>query len=150
MRKSPWKAANMTAASLNHDPEPFTRAPTLLCVDDDLDAPGAIELWLRRFDVTLVRAFDGMEGFGEALAHKPDLILMDLDMPYGDGMSMLECFRRNAQTEHIPIIILTGMRDPKLRRKLISMGADQFLMKPVQFDDLMHEISHFINLSERR
>jgi DNA-binding response OmpR family regulator len=42
------------------------------------------------------------------------------------------------------------MRDPKLRRKLISMGADQFLTKPVQFDELMHEISRFINLTERR
>jgi DNA-binding response OmpR family regulator len=125
------------------------RAPTILCIDDDLDIVGAIELRLRGYDVNLVRAFDGMEGFGEAVMCKPDVIVMDLDMPYGDGMTMLECFRRNPDTENTPVIILTGLSEPTLKQRLLKMGANQFLRKPVRFDELKQELEEFISLRER-
>jgi CheY-like chemotaxis protein len=123
--------------------------PTVLCIDDDLDVVCAIELRLREYDVNLVRAFDGMEGFGEAVTCKPDVIVMDLDMPYGDGMTMLECLRRNPDTENTPVIILTGLSDATLKQRMINLGANQFLRKPVRFDDLKRELEQFVEIRAR-
>ena len=124
-------------------------APTILCIDDDPDVSGAIERRLSKYDVHLIRAFHGMHGYAEALAHKPDLIVMDLAMPSGDGATILECLRRNRQTAGIPVIVLTGMRDRRLRHKLLNLGASQFLRKPILLDELTHELGRFVDLHER-
>ncbi|HWB09276.1 MAG TPA: response regulator [Pirellulales bacterium] len=139
----------MIPTSQHQDDMIESGTPTILCIDDDLDVLGAVELRMREFDVNLVRAFDGMEGFGEAVTCKPDVIVMDLDMPYGDGMTMLECFRRDPDTEKTPVIILTGLNDPTLKQRMIDMGANQFLRKPVRFDDLKQELEQFISLRPR-
>ena len=123
--------------------------PTILCIDDNPDVSYAIELHLRAFDVRVVRAFHGMHGFAEASRHHPDLIVMDLAMPNGDGATILECIRRNARVAATPVIILTAMRDPVLKRRLFALGADGFLSKPLSFDDLAHEISRFVDLHPR-
>jgi len=124
-------------------------APTILCIDDDPEVSGAIERRLSRYDVQLIRAYHGMHGFAEALAHKPDVIVMDLAMPSGDGATILECLRRNQQTAAIPVIVLTGMRDRRLRQRLLNLGANQFLRKPILLDELTHELGRFVALRER-
>jgi CheY-like chemotaxis protein len=90
-----------------------------------------------------------MHGYAEALAHKPDVIVMDLVMPSGDGATILECLRRNRQTAAVPVIVLTGMRDRRLRHKLMNLGANRFLRKPILLDELMDELSRFIELRDR-
>lgn len=125
------------------------RTPTVLCIDDDLDVLNAIEQSLRKFDVKLLQAVDGMEAFGEAMLQKPDVVVMDLDMPYGNGMMMLECFRGELQTQATPIIILTGMGGSKLKQKAISLGVNRFLQKPCAFEKLRREMEQFITLRER-
>ena len=125
-----------------------TGTPRILCVDDDPDLQTSIELRMRKYDVDIERAFHGMQGVVEASKILPDLILMDLAMPYGSGEYLLEVIRRNAATSEIPIIVLTGMRDQKVKNQVLSMGADAYLNKPVQFDELVHQISRFIDLRE--
>lgn len=121
----------------------------ILCVDDDPDISQNIQLRLSEYQVDVKRAFFGMQGFWEAITATPDLIIMDLAMPNGDGRFVLESLRNNSQTADVPVIILTGMRDKKLRSEMFKLGADQFLTKPVRFDDLFHEISRFISLQKR-
>src|SRR5687767_1275886 len=111
-------------------------APTILCIDDDPEVSGAIERRLSKYEVHLIRAFHGMHGYAEAIAHKPDVIVMDLRMPSGDGATILECLRRNQQTAAIPVIVLTGMRDRRLKHRLLNLGADEFLCKPLLLDEL--------------
>jgi DNA-binding response OmpR family regulator len=124
-------------------------APTILCIDDDPEVSGAIELRLSRYDVHLIRAFHGMHGYAEALAHKPDVIVMDLRMPSGDGATILECLRRNQQTAAIPVIVLTGMRDHRLKQTLLNLGANEFLCKPLLLDELTRSLGRFVDLHER-
>lgn len=131
-----------------HGPAPRP-APRVLCIDDDPDVSDAIARRLSRYDVDLIRAFHGMHGYAEALAHKPDVIVMDLVMPSGDGATILECLRRNRQTAAVPVIVLTGMRDRRLRHKLMNLGANRFLRKPILLDELMDELSRFIELRDR-
>ena len=79
----------------------------------------------------------------------PDLILMDLAMPHGNGEYLLDVIKRNEQTADIPVIVLTGMRDNQMKRRLMRIGAAQYLTKPLRLDDLVHEISRFVDLQER-
>jgi len=129
-------------------PSTGTPTPRILCVDDDPDIQTALELRMRPYDVELDHAFYGMQGIVEAVKKHPDLILMDLAMPNGNGEYLLECVKKNRETAHIPIIVLTGMRNPALKRQLLSAGADVFLQKPIQFDELLHELGRFIDLQK--
>jgi len=124
-------------------------SPTILCIDDDPEVSGAIERRLSQFDVHLIRAFHGMHGYAEALTHKPDVIVMDFRMPRGDGATILECLRRNRQTASIPVIVLTGMRDRRIRHHLLDLGADAFLQKPLPLEELMRTLSRFVELRKR-
>ena len=101
------------------------------------------------FDVQVLRSFHGMQGFTAALKQLPSVIVMDVAMPNGDGATVLECLKRNRDTAAIPVILLSGMRDPRLPRRMFELGADQFLHKPVHCDVLRHELSRFIVLRER-
>jgi chemosensory pili system protein ChpA (sensor histidine kinase/response regulator) len=122
--------------------------PTILCIDDDPEVSGGIERQLRDYDVRVIRAFHGMHGYAEALAHRPDVIVTDLRMPSGDGATILECLRRNRQTVDVPVIVLTGMRDRRLRHKLQDLGANAFLYKPLPPDELIQTLRRFVELRE--
>ena len=104
-----------------------TRTPRILCVDDDPGIQTTIELRMRKYDVEIEHAFFGMQGITEAVQTLPDLILMDYAMP---------------------VIVLTGMRDKTLKNRLLHAGAEIFLQKPMRFDELVHEMSRFIDLRE--
>jgi response regulator RpfG family c-di-GMP phosphodiesterase len=64
-------------------------------------------------------------------------------------MTMLECLRRNPETENTPVIILTGLSDATLKQRMINLGANQFLRKPVRFDDLKRELEQFVEIRAR-
>lgn len=130
------------------DPTPQPM-PRLLCVDDDPDVQTAIEMRMRDYRVEVEHAFYGMQGITETLKHRPDVILMDIAMPNGNGEYLIDCIKRNAATSDIPVVVLTGMRDPGLRKRMISAGAAAFLSKPVAFDDLLHTLGQFIDLRRR-
>ncbi len=125
-----------------------TKTPRILCVDDDPDFQTTIELRMRNYDVEIEHAFYGMQGIAEAMHSSPDLILVDFAMPNGNGEYFLDCIKGHDTTEHIPVIVLTGMRDPMLKNRMLHAGASVFLQKPVQFDELLHHISRFIHLRE--
>jgi DNA-binding response OmpR family regulator len=139
----------MTASRLDRPVGTNRAAPTILCIDDDPEVSDAIERRLSRYDVHLIRAFHGMHGYAEALAHKPDLIVLDLAMPSGDGATILECLRRNQQTEAIPVIVLTGMRDRRIKQRLRKLGANEYLCKPLPLDDLTRTLRRFVDLQQR-
>ncbi len=132
-----------TSPSSRHAP------PLILCVDDDPDVLCSIELRLRSFNLRFARAFFGMQGLQTAVNEHPDLIIMDLAMPGGDGQYMLECLKRNRATMDIPVIVLTAMCNRQLRKRVFELGAANFLRKPILFDDLLHEISRFVNVNVR-
>ena len=134
----------------NPDPRPSaTSTPRILCVDDDPDMQTSLELRMRDYNVDMDHAYYGMQGVVEAVKKNPDLILMDLAMPNGDGEYLLDCIKKNQGTVHIPVIVLTGMRNPALKSRLLNSGAEVFLQKPVQFEELLHQMSRFVDIEKR-
>jgi DNA-binding response OmpR family regulator len=120
---------------------PRNGAPTVLCVDDDPNISEALGRRLARLGIRTLRAYDGMQGCWLAATEKPDIIVLDVTMPNGNGVEILECLKRNGQTASIPIIVLTGNTDPSLSRRMQKMGANQFLHKPIPFEVLLQEVA---------
>ncbi|MDV6030926.1 MAG: response regulator [Phycisphaera sp. RhM] len=131
------------------DPSKATSTPRILCIDDDPEICRTLEVRLSAYLAEVLIAYFGTQGFWEAITDHPDLILMDISMPQGDGRFVLQSLRNNQVTERIPVIVLTGMRNPELRSEMLSLGADRFLHKPIHFDVLLSEMQSFIELEKR-
>ena len=121
--------------------------PTILCIDDDPQISESIRLRLRDYEVNVICGYFGMHGFHEAMTHKPDLIISDMKMPQGEGNVVVDCVRKNADTSHIPIVILTGQKDRPLEGQLRRQGVQDYLVKPVEFDELKSTISKYVQLN---
>ena len=137
------------APSTNHqdDRQPKEpRLPTVLFIDDDPQILEAIARRLRRYEIEVLQAFHGMQGYWMAVTEKPDVIVTDLRMPQGDGETVLECLKRNAQTASIPVIVLTGKQESGLKRHMHNVGAAGYLSKPVRFEDLVRELNRHIEV----
>jgi DNA-binding response OmpR family regulator len=139
------KQNHESAISANAVPEGV--APTVLCVDDDPNISEAIGRRLLRLGIRVLRAYDGMQGCWLAVTEKPDVIVLDVAMPNGNGVEILECLKRNEQTANIPVVILTGTTDPGLCRRMQKLGAVQYLSKPIPFDELLAAIARHVSAS---
>lgn len=153
-RKGPLREVMKTRLSKRNQRQPGTRAgeirvPRILCIDDDPEICRTLELRLGQYQAEVLVAYFGTQGFWEAITDHPDLILMDVGMPSGDGRFVLQSLRQNRMTERIPVIVLTGMRDPSLRSEMLSLGADRFLNKPIHFDVLLREMQDFVEIAKR-
>jgi DNA-binding response OmpR family regulator len=123
--------------------------PTLLCIDDDPQIAETIELRMSQYEINFLTAYHGMHGFWLAMTNRPDLIITDIKMPQGAGDYVVDCLRSNSDTQDIPVIVLTGQRDPQLEGKMRRMGVEEYFTKPVQFDRLRDAIGRFVRLEER-
>jgi DNA-binding response OmpR family regulator len=117
---------------------------TVLCVDDDPNVSEAIARGLYRHGIRVLRAFLGIQGLSQAITQKPDLIILDLAMPKGQGTEIIECLKRNPQTAQIPVLILTGNQDPAMKGRVMRLGAAGYFNKPIVFDELLDEIRRHI------
>jgi CheY-like chemotaxis protein len=122
------------------------RTPTILCIDDDPYVSEVIQDRLDAYEVKLLRAFFGTQGIWMAVRQKPDVIICDLRMPQGDGITVIECLKGNPQTAAIPVIVLTARHESGLQRQLEKIGASRFLTKPIRFDDLLDELHRCIDV----
>jgi len=86
-------------------------------------------------------AENGATGYDKAVTEKPDVILMDLDLPVMDGWEASRQLKSNLATRHIPIIALTAHAMSGSREKALASGCDEFDIKPVDFDRLLDKIN---------
>ena len=126
-----------------------TPPPWVLHVEDDADFSAGLKLLLEAYGVAVIRAFHGMEGYEDAFSHLPDAIILDLEMPRGDGEFVLERLKKNETTKDIPVIILTGKRDQTLEHKMLSLGADEYMTKPVALKELVKSLAKYIDILDK-
>jgi CheY-like chemotaxis protein len=84
----------------------------------------------------LVLKADGQEALDSARFHQPDLILMDIMMPRMDGYSACAALKKDPQTAHIPVVMLTGVGHELNKVLAEQMGADDYITKPFGLDEL--------------
>jgi CheY-like chemotaxis protein len=113
----------------------------ILYVEDNDDNVYMLKMRLElREGFEVLVAEDGEAGCAKALAEKPDVILMDLDLPVVDGWEAARRLKSDPSTRDIPIIALTAHAMSGSREKALAAGCDDFDTKPVEFDRLMHKI----------
>jgi response regulator RpfG family c-di-GMP phosphodiesterase len=87
-----------------------------------------------------------MEGYRLAFTNPASAILLDYNMPNGQGDYVLGRLRDNPVTKNIPVIVVTGVRDKSLERKMYGLGAKAYLTKPVPFETLRDELAKHIEI----
>jgi two-component system OmpR family response regulator len=109
--------------------------PKLLIVDDESDIREIVrEVLQQHFEI--VEAQNGKEAVDLAQKILPDIILMDIMMPEMDGIAATENIRGMIATRHIPILMLTAANNRDSRIRAFDFGADQFIGKPFDFEEL--------------
>jgi CheY-like chemotaxis protein len=109
----------------------------VLYVEDNDDNVYMLKMRLELLDFEVLAAEDGEKGCEMALTERPDIILMDLEMPVIDGWEATRRLKGNPQTQDIPIIALTAHALAGQREKAIAAGCDEFDTKPIEFDRLV-------------
>jgi len=113
----------------------------VLYVEDNDDNVFMLKMRLELLDeFEVLVAEDGEKGYQTALAERPDLILMDLEMPVVDGWEATRRLKNNLVTRDIPVIALSAHALAGTREKALAAGCDEFDTKPVEFDRLVATI----------
>jgi DNA-binding response OmpR family regulator len=116
-----------------------TRAKILI-VDDDPELRMALKLRLRANHYETVSAGDGYSAIALAQKEKPNLIILDLGLPAGNGFNVLKRLQENDALSHIPVIVLTA-RDPQSNElRSLDSGATAFFQKPADNNELLQVI----------
>jgi two-component system sensor histidine kinase/response regulator len=123
--------------------------PRILVVDDTEDNLELLEFALKRKPIQLLRATSGKECLTVAAVEQPDIILLDILMPEMDGFETLKRLRADKATAKIPVIFLTAQRkDPDSIATGLALGAEQYLTKPIDTEELLVRTKMLIQLKK--
>jgi two-component system sensor histidine kinase/response regulator len=121
----------------------------ILIADDDRLQQMLASQVLSRFGYRTVCASNGLEAIALAASANPELILLDVDMPDRDGFSVCLELKSRKETASIPVIFVTGMDDPGDRVKGFTVGASDYITKPIHAGELNARVSTHIALRRR-
>ena len=112
----------------------------ILIIEDDPDVRLGYHLRLKADNYDTFFAADALTSIAGARKHQPDVIILDLGLPAGDGFVVMERLKTNPHLAVIPVIVVSG-RDPHANReRALRAGAKAFLQKPVDNDKLLRAI----------
>src|SRR3989339_192226 len=121
----------------------------ILIADDDIETLELIELALKQDEHEIITTFDGSSALKKAQEIKPDLVLLDCDMPNMNGYDVCKNIKKDHSTCFIPVILLSGTRT-KVYDKIVGLqvGADDYMVKPFDSDELRARVTHSIQRSK--
>lgn len=109
----------------------------IVVIDDDEAIRTLIAAALRFEGYEVMEAQDGAEGLTVVRDHRPDLVVSDVNMPVMDGFAMCQALRSEPAIQATPVILLTSLQERAYVRAGMTSGADDYLTKPIDFDDLL-------------
>jgi len=120
----------------------------LLIVEDDADVRLGYRVLLKAHNYDTVFAVDSLSAVSEARKHQPDLIILDLGLPAGDGFIVLERFGANLNLCVIPVIVVSGRDLHGNKERALKAGAKAFVQKPWNDNELLAIISELLGQPE--
>lgn len=129
--------------TLDHDDR-----PGLLIVEDNTDLRTYMAQQLAS-EYKILEASNGREGLDAAILEIPDLLITDVMMPEIDGIELLKSVRADHKTNHIPVIMLTAKADKETKLEGIEVGADHYLQKPFEIEELVVRVKSLLNQRTR-
>jgi CheY-like chemotaxis protein len=115
-----------------------TNQKTILIIDDQPFFITMQQNMLQRQGYRVLSASNGTEGLAQAKKNKPDIILLDVEMPGVDGIEICRQMKDDPELKHIPVIILTATQDPKLNERSFKAGAEITILKSVPGERLLN------------
>lgn len=117
----------------------------ILVIEDDVDITKVLKKRLTDNGYEALIANDMTEGLRLAKFEKPDLMILDMMLPVGGGLSLLRTFKKSTDTKDIPIIIVTGVQSETVKANAMREGAAAYVRKPYDMQQLLKCISETLN-----
>ena len=121
---------------------------SILVVDDSSDFQLLVKTFLHGEGYRILSAADLIQATGLAVREKPDIIVLDIGLPGGDGFLLLDRLRANTHTRHIPVIVTSGQTTPGLDVKAKTKGAMAYMQKPIDKQILLDTVEQVVRESE--
>ncbi len=120
--------------------------PNILVVEDSPTMRQLISFAIKRIpDSRVIEATDGVDALKKLSSDKIDLILADINMPVMDGLKLVSLVRGNSAFKDIPIIMVTTEGAEEDRKRAIAIGANAYLPKPIQTQELLKLVTSFLS-----
>ena len=126
-------------------PAPADDRPLAMIVDDSITVRRVMERFLERNGMRVVTAKDGIDAISELQDAKPDIILLDIEMPNMDGYEFATHVRNDARVSDVPIIMITSRVGDKHRARAIEIGVNDYLGKPYHDEQLLNAIRRLLD-----
>lgn len=117
----------------------------LLIIEDNAQNMYMMRFLLEKNGFTVIEAQNGREGIEKALSHKPNAVLLDIQLPEMDGYAVAKELKSHPQIEHIPIIAVTSYAMVGDRERIIAAGATGYIEKPINPDTFVSELIQYIS-----
>lgn len=119
--------------------------PNILVVEDSPTMRQLISFAIKRIPSSrVIEATDGVDALKKLSSEKVDLILADINMPVMDGLKLVSLVRGNPVFKNIPIIIVTTEGAEEDRKRALSIGANAYLPKPIQTQELLKLVNNYL------
>ena len=122
----------------------------VLVIEDDGDMRLGYQILLKAHGYDTAFAGDSLSAMSEARKHQPDVIILDLGLPAGDGFVVLERLRSNMNFTLIPVIVVSGREVHGNRERALKAGARAYLQKPWNDYELLALVSQLLGQPTRR
>jgi putative two-component system response regulator len=128
--------------------QPSRKAPSVLVVDDEEGVQAFFIRLLTEQGYTVHVASDGVSALAAVKEHAPDVVLLDVSIPELDGFEVCRRLRRESSTRLTPIIFVTGLQEREQRVEGLAAGADDFLTKPVDTQELLARVRSLARMKQ--
>lgn len=118
--------------------------PIILCVDDDEVTLKLLDRLIKNAGWDVITAGSGRDALEKVKKTRPDIILLDIMMPEMDGYQVCSKLQKNNETSYIPVIFVTALRKEQDKARAFSVGATDYLVKPIKKNDLLQKIRKHI------
>lgn len=119
------------------------RSLLVMVVDDSVTVRKVTSRLLERHGMSVLTAKDGVDAMALLQEHRPDVLLLDIEMPRMDGFEVAARIRRDERLQHLPIIMITSRSGQKHRDRAMAIGVNEYLGKPYQESVLLQSIAHW-------
>jgi EAL domain-containing protein (putative c-di-GMP-specific phosphodiesterase class I)/DNA-binding response OmpR family regulator len=123
----------------------MSERPVVLIADDNEDVVLLLRTYLKPLECDIIVAGDGEEALAVAQSRLPDVVLLDVMMPKRSGWEVCQALKSVQRTAHIPVVLITARGDVKDRLTGLQVGADEYLVKPFDRNEVVKRIQALLN-----
>jgi CheY-like chemotaxis protein len=135
-----YNAGNIRNGIPTTTPVTLKPAPVCLVVDDSVSVRRSMEYFVRDLGFEVDSASDGIDALGRLQHRKPDIMIVDFEMPRMNGVELTAAVRNDPRTVNVPVIMITSRYTEKHKQMAMNAGVNVFLTKPYTEDDLATQI----------